>query len=103
MAPVQQLYSALSNRNVEAARQLLAGGAADQFDPRFFEQFERVSVADLRETSRTGSTVNLEGVVTFLYPDGSTQSETRSFSVDTDAVPAVISASGFIQVVKPRN
>lgn len=62
-----------------------------------------MSVADLRETNRTGSTVNLKGVVTFLYPDGSSQSETRSFSVDTGASPAVITASAFGQVVKPRN
>jgi hypothetical protein len=103
MATVQQLYSALSNRNVEAARQLFGGAAADQFDPSFFEQFELVSVADLRETSRTGSTVTLQGVVTFLYPDGSSQSESRSFSVDTGATPAVITASAFGQVLKPRN
>ena len=103
MATVQQLYSALSSRNSEAARQLFGAAAADQFDASFFEQFERVSVADLRETSRTGSTVNLQGVVTFLYPDGSSQSETRSFSVDTGASPAVITASAFGQVVKPRN
>ena len=103
MATVQQLYSALSNRNVEAARLLFGGAAADQFDPSFFEQFERVSVADLRETSRTGSTVTLQGVVTFLYPDGSSQSESRSFSVDTGATPAVITASAFGQVLKPRN
>ena len=100
---VQQLYSALSSRNSEAARQLFGAAAADQFDPSFFEQFERVSVADLRETKRTGSTVNLKGVVTFLYPDGSSQSETRNFSVDTGASPAVITASAFGQVVKPRN
>jgi len=103
MATVQQLYSALSSRNVEAARQLFGGAASDQFDPSFFEQFERVSVADLRETSRTGSTVTLQGVVTFLYPDGSSQSESRSFSVDTGATPAVITASAFGQVLKPRN
>ena len=103
IATVQQLYSALSSRNSEAARQLFGAAAADQFDASFFEQFERVSVADLREISRTGSTVNLQGVVTFLYPDGSSQSETRSFSVDTGASPAVITASAFGQVVKPRN
>jgi hypothetical protein len=103
IATVQQLYSALSSRNSEAARQLFGAAAADQFDASFFEQFERVSVADLRETSRTGSTVNLQGVVTFLYPDGSSQSETRNFSVDTGASPAVITASAFGQVVKPRN
>jgi hypothetical protein len=103
VATVEQLYTALSSRNIEEARQLFGGTAADQFEPSFFEQFQEVRVAELRETSRTGTTVNLMGVVTFLYPDGSSQSETRSFSVDTASVPAVITASAFGQVVKPRN
>lgn len=103
VATVEQLYAALSSRNIEEARQLFGGTAADQFEPSFFEQFEQVRVTDLRETSRTGTTVNLMGVVTFLYPDGSSQSETRSFSVDTASTPAVITASAFDQVVKPRN
>ena len=54
IATVQQLYSDLSNGNGEAARQLLGGGAADQFDLAFFSQFQRVGVSDLREIGRSG-------------------------------------------------
>jgi hypothetical protein len=46
--------------------------------------------------------VSLHGVVTFVYPDGSTQSESRSFVVDTATQPALITASGFNQVLKAR-
>jgi hypothetical protein len=102
IATVQQLYSDLSNGNGEAARQLIGGGAADQFDPAFFNQFQRVSVSDLREIGRSGAVVSLHGVVTFVYPDGSTQSESRSFVVDTATQPALITASGFNQVLKAR-
>jgi hypothetical protein len=102
IATVQQLYSDLSNGNGEAARQLIGGGAADQFDPAFFNQFQRVSGSDLREIGRSGAVVSLQGVVTFVYPDGSTQSESRSFVVDTATQPALITASGFNQVLKAR-
>lgn len=102
IATVQQLYSDLSNGNGEAARQLIGGGAADQFDPAFFNQFQRVNVSDLREIGRSGAMVSLQGVVTFVYPDGSTQSESRSFVVDTATQPALITASGFNQVLKAR-
>jgi hypothetical protein len=102
MATVQQLYSDLSNGNGEAARQLIGAGAADQFDLAFFSQFQRVGVSDLREIGRSGALVSLQGVVTFVYPDGTSQSESRSFVVDTATQPALITASGFNQVLKAR-
>ena len=102
IATVQQLYSDLSNGNGEAARQRIGAGAADQFDLAFFSQFQRVGVSDLREIGRSGAVVSLQGVVTFVYPDGSTQSESRSFVVDTATQPALITASGFNQVLKAR-
>jgi len=100
IASVQQLYADLSSGNIDAARQLFSSTAADQFDPAFFSQFQRVRVADLREISRTGALLTLQGVVTFLYPDGSSQSEARTFVVDTASQPALITASSFQQVVK---
>lgn len=102
IARVQELYGALSSKNYDAARSFFAGAAADQFDPNFFNQFERVSVAELRESGRSDSTLTLEGQVTFTYPDGTSQLETRSFTVDTATSPAVITGSAFGQVLKPR-
>jgi hypothetical protein len=102
ISSVQQLYGALSSGDIDAARRLFAGSAADQFDPSFFSQFSRVNVADLVETGRSGSTVELVGLVTFTYPDGSSQVESRTFTVDTASAPALITASGFQSVVQPR-
>ncbi len=102
IASVQQLYTDISNGNYDAARQLFSPAASDQFDPTFFGQFQQVSVSDLRETGRSGTSVTLSGVVTYVYPDGTSQTESRSFSVDTATQPALITASSFGSVLKPK-
>lgn len=101
-ASVQQVYNELSLGNMQGAQQLISSTAADQFDPAFFRQFQRISVDALRETGRSGSSINLQGVVTFVYPDGTSQSESRSFTVDVSTDPALITASRFGQVVQAR-
>ena len=102
IASVQQLYTDISNGNYDAARQLFSPAASDQFDPMFFSQFQQVSVSDLSETSRSGTNVTLSGVVTYVYPDGTSQTERRNFSVDTATQPALITASSFGSVLKPK-
>lgn len=100
---VQQLYADISAGQFDNARHLFSPAAADQFDPNFFSQFQQVSVSDLRETGSNGTTVNLSGVITFVYPDGTSQRESRSFSVDTSSQPALITGSSFGAVLKARN
>jgi hypothetical protein len=102
VASVEQLYNDLSLGNIQAARQRFGGEAADQFDPAFFSQFQRVSVDNLRKLSRDGSLITLEGLVTFVYPDGTSQSESRSFTVETATDPALITASNFGQITRRR-
>jgi serine/threonine-protein kinase len=102
VSSVEQLYNELSMGNMQAARQRFSGEAADQFDPAFFRQFQRVSVDKLQETGRNGSLVTLEGLVTFVYPDGTSQSESRRFTVDTATNPALITGSSFGQVMQGR-
>ena len=102
IASVQQLYIDISNGNYDAARQLFSPAASDQFDPMFFSQFQQVSVSDLSETSRSGTNVTLSGVVTYVYPDGTSQTERRNFSVDMATQPALITASSFGSVLKPK-
>jgi hypothetical protein len=103
VATVQELYRAISQRDASGARQRVGSSAADQFEPSLYESMQRVEVSDLREINRRGSTVELEGVITYVYPDGTSQSESRSFSVDTASTPALVTASGFGQVLKPRS
>lgn len=102
VASIQELYMALSAKDFATAASHYGPGAADQFDPSFFDQFERVTVADLHQTSSTGSMLNLQGAVTFVYPNGDVQSETRSFTVDTRSTPALITSSEFGRILQPR-
>lgn len=102
MATVEQLYAEISSGNLDGARQRFAPEVADQFDPTFFNQFQSVRVSDLQESGRSGNSIMLNGVVTFTYPDGSSQSESRSFTVDTANQPARITGSSFGAVIKPR-
>jgi hypothetical protein len=100
---VESLYQALSRQDFSAARALFSGEAADQFDPAFFRQFTRVEVADLQPSSRSAGSVTLDGVVSFFYPDGSLQKESRSFTLDTNSDPPRVVASAFGMVVSPRS
>ena len=75
---------------------------ADQFDSTFFNQFERVTVADLHETCSTGSMINFEGVMTFMYRNDNVQTETRAFTIDTSTTPALITSSEFGRVLRSR-
>ena len=103
IATIEQLYAEITSGNLDAARQHFAPEVADQFDPTFFNQFQSVRVSDLQETGRSGSSIALSGVVTFVYPDGSSQSESRSFSVETANQPPRITNSSFGAVIKPRS
>ena len=100
---VRRLYDDIALGNTAAAQQWFSPQAADQFNPAFFSQFQRVAVDNLQEVSRQGSLVTLQGVVTFVYPDGTKQSESRNFTVDTASAPALITASSFGQVLSPRS
>lgn len=102
VAVINELYANLSAKDFEKSKDLYGAGAADQFGPGFFVQFKRVTAQNLRRTSATKSVVNLEGEVIFYWPDGSYQSETRSFSVNTTSEPALITASEFGSVIRPR-
>ena len=102
VAVINELYATLSAKEFEKSKDLYGAGAADQFGPGFFVQFKRVTAQNLGVTSATKSMVNLEGEVIFYWPDGSNQAETRSFSVNTTSQPALITASEFRSVIRPR-
>jgi serine/threonine-protein kinase len=99
---VSGLYSYVSNQSWDAARGLLDGSLAQQFDPGFFEQFQQVTVDNLRVTSQTNDTVELIGRNTYYYPDGSQQQEERTFQVRQMGGQPRIVGSEFVQVLRPR-
>jgi hypothetical protein len=99
---IRRLYLQLTDRQYEHAMKYVSPDISWQFKPEFFRQFDRVSVQDLQETGTVGSTVNLIGVVNFVWPDGSIQREKRTFSVDTSGAPALLTATEFGGVVQSR-
>lgn len=101
-ATVSALYGHVSNQAWDAARSQFGGSLAQQFDPSFFAQFDRVSVENLRVTNQTADTVEFVGENTYVYPDGSTQREQRTFTVQiSDGQPRIV-ASSFRGVLQSR-
>ncbi|MBD1915612.1 MULTISPECIES: serine/threonine-protein kinase [Cyanophyceae] len=93
-ATVATLYSHVSSKSWDAARSQFSGSLAQQFDPGFFAQFDRVSVENLRVTGQTADSINFVGENTYVYPDGSTQREQRSFTVQMiDGQPRIVGSS----------
>ena len=101
VAIVQDLYLLLTDKQYDKARQLLRPEIAWLINNDFFDQFGRVTIQDIKTTGITGSTVNLEGVVVFVWPDGSLQKESRSFTVMTNP-KAKITASEFGKIIQAR-
>jgi len=101
---VNRWIQAMSDGDESIARSLMTGSATQFYDPNFLSQFYRVSISDLQVTSRSGSFVNLDGIITFVYKDGTTQRETRSFSVQLlNSSSPLITATEFIAVIKQRS
>ncbi|GBL12327.1 serine/threonine-protein kinase F [Microcystis aeruginosa Sj] len=99
---IENLYYALSEKNFDQAMSLYSPQLAESFSPSFFSQFERVTVEDLQVTSRTDTSINFIGQNTYVYPDGSTQRELRSYTVRNLDGELKIIASEFIKVTKFR-
>ena len=97
---VASFYGYVANQAWDSARSLFDG----QVDPNFFRQFQEVTVENLRVTKQTTETINLVGQNTYVYPDGSTQREERSYTVQQmRGSPPRIKASSFIRITKARH
>ena len=97
---IENLYYLLSTKQFDGARALYSSQLAESFAPSFFNQFERVTVEDLQITSRTDNSINFRGQNTYVYPDGSTQREIRSYTVRNLGGELKITSSEFIKVTK---
>jgi len=97
---IENLYYTLSAKNYNEAEQLYIPQLASAFNPSFFDQFERVTVEDLQVTSQTEFSINFVGQNTYVYPDGSTQREERSYTVRNVNGELKITSSEFIRVTK---
>ncbi|MEO0824556.1 MAG: protein kinase [Cyanobacteria bacterium J06635_15] len=99
---VGNFYSHVSNQTWDAARSLTGGTLAQQFDPNFFGQFQQVTVENLRVTNQTDESVELIGQNTYVYPDGSTQREERTYTVQITGGQPRIVGSSFVRITQSR-
>ncbi|KZR70217.1 hypothetical protein [Prochlorococcus sp. MIT 1303] len=100
---IQEWVDAMSNNDTQRASKYMTGAAERMYDPEFFRQFERVNVSNLNVDSVSGSFINLSGIMTFVYPDGSVQKETRTFTIYSKDGSTVVTNTEFGKVVDPRN
>jgi serine/threonine-protein kinase len=97
---IENFYSLVSAKRFDEARILFGPQMAARFNPNFFRQFERVTVQDLEITSKTNSSINFVGQNTYVYLDGSTQKEKRTYTVRNLDGELKIIASEFVKVTK---
>ena len=100
---IQEWVEAMSNNDTQQASKYMTGAAERMYNPTFFRQFERVNVSNLTVDSVSGSFINLSGIMTFVYPDGSIQKETRDFTIFSKDGSTVVTNTEFGKVVDPRN
>ncbi len=99
---VVEMYNHITNGNWENARAQFSPALAEQFDPGFFEQFDQVTVENFRILEQGPDSVALLGENTYFYPDGTTQREERTFTVQrVDGQPRIVD-SDFKRVIKFR-
>jgi hypothetical protein len=99
---IENLYVYLSDKQFDKAILLHSPHLQKQFNSNFFTQFIRVTVEDLQITSQTDNSINLVGINTYVYPNGSTQREKRSYTVRLLDGEFKITSSEFIKVIKLR-
>ena len=101
IAAVQGLYNSVSQKQYRQARSFFVD--PNQLDPKFFNQFTKVTVTNLKVTQENQQSVTLVGTNTYYYPDGSSQIEKRNYTlIQVDNNPK-IKNSNFIKVVKSRS
>ena len=99
---IQEWVNAMSNLDTKLASKYMTGAAERMYSPAFFKQFERVNVSNLTVDSVSGSFINVSGVMTFIYPDGSVQKETRTFTTYSKNGSAIVTNTEFGRVINPR-
>jgi hypothetical protein len=104
ISTVGNWIAAMSEGDEVMARRLMTDGAKSLYSREFFDQFLRVTVTDLQTSGISGSYVSLNGIMTFVYKDGTTQRESRSFTVRTEPNgEAQVTNTEFISVIKFRS
>ena len=98
---IQRFYNLVSQKQYNQARNYFAD--PNVLDPKFFDQFTQVTVTDLQVTEKNEQSFTLLGTNTYYYPDGTTQTEKRDYTLKSINNQLKITASTFIRVIKFRS
>ncbi len=102
-ATVTEFYDQVSSQSWAEARSLTAGVLAAQFDPGFFQNFQRVAVENLQVREQDADALTLVGENIYTYSDGSRQREARTFTVQlVEGEPRIV-GSEFVRVIQARS
>lgn len=99
---IEKFYHFISTEQYNKASQLYTSQLTSTFDYQFFKKFKRITVENLQIESKTDSMINFQGINTYVYHDGKTQRELRSYTVRNINGEPKITASEFIKVIKFR-
>ena len=97
---VQDLYRFVNSRQYDRAKSLFVD--PEKLNADFFNKFDRVTVENLRIIENTENYVLLKGINKYYYPDGSVQTESRSYTLEIVDNNWKITESDFIKVIKLR-
>ena len=98
---VKDLYRFINRRQYNLAKSLFAN--PELLNADFFNQFDRVTVENLQITEKAENYVKLKGINNYYYPDGSVQTESRSYTLEVIDSDWKMTQSDFLKVIKPRN
>ena len=101
IATIQTFYNLVSQKQYNQARSYFAD--PNLLDPNFFNQFTQVTVTELQVTGENEQSFTLVGTNTYYYPDGTTQTERRDYTLQPIDNKLKITASNFIRVIKVRS
>ena len=100
---VSRFYDQVARRSWVGVRSLLNDSLARSLEPPFFYQFSKVTVDDFRIVSQTPDSIDFIVENTYVYLDGTSQREERSYTVEIVDNQPTITATAFEAVIKDRS
>ena len=98
---LESFYKLISQRRYDRARNYFANPS--QLDPNFFNKFTKVTISDLQVVDANQESVTVVATNTYFYPDKTTQTERRNYTLRQVDNNLKIVKSDFIKVIKLKS
>jgi len=97
------LYLLISQKEFSKAASVYSPNLAKEFDVNFFRQFQRVTVDELSVALKRDNSIVFQGLNTYIWSDGSSQQEKRSYIVGLVDGNLKIIGSEFVEIIRLRS